>query len=130
MTALAIEAMEAQIAHLKGKAAHISELLAQHRLWGKQKSAAIARKDQATADALRLQLEINQMKAAAAMKKSNDDEALEALAREVTGEAMRARVVILRDRYMQFSEDLTRVASMRMMASQISNELTMLLESK
>jgi len=130
MSDLAIDAMESRVVQLKGKAGHISSLIEQRRLFGKQKASAIARRDQYISEAIQLQLEINKRKLEIDDKRTKDDAALEALCNEVSGKNMRQRVETLRNEYMTFAEDLTRVASMRMMASQIANELTKLLEGK
>lgn len=128
MNNIAITAMEAEISRLKSKASHIASLLAAGRLYGKQKRDNIARRDQALAEAMKMQMEISRIRAEEDMKKSQDEEALDSLSRETTGAVLREKIETLRGKYMQFASDLTRVASMRMMASQFSQELTQVLE--
>jgi hypothetical protein len=121
-------AVEAEIARLKSKAAHILTLIQGGRVYGTQKRSASLRRDEYLKEAARLSLSLAEIKEAKQNNATRDDIALAELSRDVA--SLKAEVAALLDKYMKFAEDHTRVSSMRVMAAQFANELTKLTNRK
>jgi DNA repair exonuclease SbcCD ATPase subunit len=129
---------------LRNKVGHIDMLIANRTLYGKQKMDAIKRKDSMLSDLSKVEQEIERILPSISAEARREAEASISLmaenakkmteaAKQSSVHAADVRQVLeelrdMRAKYLSFAGDPTRISSMRTMAAQMSDDITLMLD--